>query len=183
VALAVVGVLASGGGVTLLVVRHGNTGTAERTASASPSEPLTLPPSIAGLAPQASTDDLTQTPDWQAQAKRAGGGSAVLARTYGKGGRERSVRLVAARTNLTGALDLAWAADEGTLVGDVHCTNNVVLGRGAQPRVRPTMMLCWKVSTSASVYSLIIDPTATQPVAAADGAASVKAVWQSAHPS
>lgn len=174
--------LVAGAAITL-AVRHGDgtSGAPARAGSAGDVGATSWPPSVQGLAAQDPGQDLTRTPEWQSSARQDVATTPVLARMYGPGGAARSIRLVAARTDLTGKLDLAWAADTGTLLGNVHCTNNLVLAEGTAPRERPTVMLCWRTSRSASAYSLIVDPTATKPVAAADGAAAVEVAWRSTH--
>ena len=83
--------------------------------------------------------------------------------------------MVAARADLTGKLELAWAADQVTGYGAVRCTQNFAIGAGAKPAVRPTMMLCWRASGTFTAYALIVDIT-TRPLAT-DGVRAVQSVW------
>jgi hypothetical protein len=135
--------------------------------------------SISGLRPQPEAKDLTQTPSWRLKSREAGNGATVVTRTYGAGGIRRSVRVVAARTDLAGKLDISMAADKGHDQGRDHCTQNVVLVPGTKPRVRPTVMLCWRTAKTFSAYSLTIDPDSTR-VSASDGAAALDTVWNAA---
>jgi hypothetical protein len=141
--------------------------------------PITLPATVAGMNPL-ENGDVTRDPTWQQLAKKAAKGGVLAARTYGHENSNHIVRVVAARADLTGTLELAWAADAGHKVGAVNCTNTTRLTPDQPPRVRPTLMLCWRTSPSLSVYALVIDPKATSPVPTTDAAATVDAVWRSA---
>lgn len=141
--------------------------------------PITLPATAGGKSPVGATD-VTRKPEWIQQAKQAAHGAVFAAQTYGTPGSYDIVRVVAARTDLTGALELAWAGDAGTKVGPVSCTNKTKLTPDQPARVRPTVMLCWRTSASLSVYTLVIDPKATTPVPMPDAAATVQSVWRDA---
>jgi hypothetical protein len=174
-AVAVAGLVVAGGGA--FAATHLGS-----TPEAKPTDPITLPISVAGM-PQIADGgaDLTQSADWQAKAKAAAGGTTIAARTYGKGGQlTRTIRVVAARTDLSGKLEQAWAAGSGSEVGRDRCTNNIQPAKGSAARVRPTVMLCWRTSASFSAYSLIIDPKSATPVTEADGAAALDDAWDAA---
>ena len=145
--------------------------------AAEPGAPVTLPSSLTGLG-AVPAGDLTRTAEWQLKARQAGAGATVDGRTYGAGGGARSIRLVVGRTDLTGKLDLLWAADAGRLVGAVRCTDNTRVTPTSKPRIRPTVMLCWRTTAALSVSALILDPRATTPVTAEDGAAAVDVGWR-----
>jgi hypothetical protein len=68
-----------------------------------------------------------------------------------------TMRVVTARGNLTGQRELAWVADTGQPVGDARCTQNFKIGPGGKPRVRPTMLICWRTSADRSVYTVLVD--------------------------
>lgn len=68
-----------------------------------------------------------------------------------------TMRVVAARSNLVGQRELAWVADAGQPVGDARCTRNFKIGPGGKPRVRPTMLICWRTSPQRSVYTVVVD--------------------------
>ncbi len=141
--------------------------------------PITLPDTVAGLTGLGKAD-VTSDRQWRAQAQQAAGGAVLAARTYGTTGSNHIVRVVGARADLTGKLELAWAADAGTKVGAVNCTNNTRLTLDQPAKVRPTVMLCWRTSGSLSVYALVIDPKAKTPVPTTDAAQAVESVWRSA---
>jgi len=169
VALAIGGVLAAGTATAFLGLHTGSS-SPDRAA---PAAALSAPATLAGLAPMA-TDPL-QAPTWQAKARAVTGGAAFTARTYGKGGPTRSIRAVAARTDLTRTLELAWAADDGHAVGPNLCTQNVQLVPGGRIAVRPTVMVCWRKATGLTAYVAIIDPRAT--LTDADGGAAMDQLW------
>jgi hypothetical protein len=140
--------------------------------------PIAFPDTMLGLAPLQRNDG-TQSPTWLAQAKQAGAGATVVGRTYGAPNPAKTIRVVAARTDLADKLELTWRADNGHLVGEtkIACTNNVTIGE--HTKVRPTVMLCWRTTPTFSVYSLIIDPK-SKGVPDTDGAAAVEAAWSAA---
>jgi hypothetical protein len=69
----------------------------------------------------------------------------------------RTLRVVTAKGDLTGQRELAWAADEGRVVGNARCTQNFRLNPGDPAGVRPTMLLCWRVSETKSVFTVAVD--------------------------
>jgi hypothetical protein len=68
-----------------------------------------------------------------------------------------TLRVVTARADLTGQRELAWAADAGRQVGTSRCTQNFRFSTDTPPRVRPTMMLCWRTSATKTVYAIVVD--------------------------
>jgi hypothetical protein len=183
---AVAGVLVAGVGV-LGVTRLGGEqqGTDAPPAAAADSNvalkdaPITLPATAGGKNPLGATD-VTRRPEWVQQAKQAVHGAVFAAQTYGTPGSFDIVRIVAARHDLTGTLEMTWAGDAGTKVGPVSCTNTIRLTPEQPAKVHPTVMLCWRTSASLSVYVLVIDPKATKPVPMTDAADTVQSVWRSA---
>jgi hypothetical protein len=174
-AVGVLTALAAAGAATALMPRGGS------DVPAGPANaPITLPASVEGLA-RMPHGDLTGSPSWRLKARQAGGvGVTVVGQVYGKGGPTRSIRIVAGRTDLTGRLDLTWAADAGTVVGDARCTHDTKLTASSQPQIRPTVLVCWRTTPTFSVYSLIIDPRTTTPVPLSEGATAVDLGWQAA---
>jgi hypothetical protein len=172
VAGAAAAALVAAAGVATLM--HGN------PPPAKPTDPLTLASTVSGLSPMPATQDLTQATTWQARAKQVAGSATLVARTYGTGDQgARSIRIVIARTDLTGKLEQAWAApNAGTATGQNTCTNNTVLVPKGPAKVRDTVMLCWRVTPDVSGYALIIDPTAKTPVSPNDGAAALDEAWK-----
>ncbi len=85
-----------------------------------------------------------------------------------------TLRVVSARSDLTGKRELAWVADAGQPVGDARCTQNFHIGPGAPARVRPTLLICWRTSAARSVYTVAVDvdhrPSAKASVEAIDRA-------------
>jgi hypothetical protein len=83
-----------------------------------------------------------------------------------------TLRLVSARSDLTGLRELAWAADDGVPVGDARCTQNFHFSGGAPAVEKPTMMLCWRTSATKSVFTVAVvlkgRPSAETSVAAID---------------
>ncbi|MEU8813362.1 hypothetical protein [Actinoplanes sp. NPDC048796] len=84
------------------------------------------------------------------------------------------LRVVTARSDLTGQRELGWVADEGEKVGDARCTQTVKLSNNPVARKRPTMVICWRTSATKSVYTVMINldekPSKTRSVAALDKA-------------
>lgn len=117
--------------------------------------PINLPAAVAGLAAVPSGSDVMLSPTWLSNARTTVGGHEVAGRSYRTG--SRTLRLVAARGNLAGKLDLRMVGDAGTAVGDVRCTQQFRFGRAA-PSSRPTMMLCWQTGDGRSAYALAVNP-------------------------
>jgi hypothetical protein len=69
----------------------------------------------------------------------------------------RMIRVVSARTDLTGQRELAWAADQGHAVGSARCTQNFHFDPGSPAGERKTLLLCWRTSPTKSVYTLAVD--------------------------
>jgi hypothetical protein len=175
--------LVAASGIAALVSRGGGdqpVAGGQEASSLDPKAAITLPEKVLGLSPLKASADLTQIPAWKQKATVAGKGATVVGRTYGTGGTgARTVRVVVGRTDLTGQLEQAWAAPgAGQAVGDATCTNNTVVAKNTAPRIRPTVMLCWRTSAALSAYSLIIDPRAKTPVSTADGAAALNEAWK-----
>jgi hypothetical protein len=68
----------------------------------------------------------------------------------------KTMRVVSAKADLTGQRELGWAADDGHEVGAAHCTQNFKIG-DTEPRVRPTMVICWRTSAEKSVFTVAVD--------------------------
>ncbi len=149
-----------------------------RTTPPTPSTPIELPSSMAGLSTLAK-DPLRGTA-WQQKAGQSVGSVAWSAKSYGSGGTGKSIRVVAARTDLTGKLEQAWAVGTGDQIGAVSCTHNTRLTPTSSAHERPTVLICWRTTTNLSAYALVIDPKAKTPVPNAEGAAAVDAAWRAA---
>ena len=172
------GPLALGAGLAVLAAGSVVVGLHEKGTSTSPSTapattPLTLPGTLAGLGAMAQS--AYTTPAWTAKATAASGGAPIAGRMYGGGGTARSIRAVAARADLTGKLELAWAADAGHAVGGAMCTQNVQLVPGGRVGVRPTVMVCWRKTANLTAYVVVIDPKTT--LTDADGGKAIDELW------
>jgi hypothetical protein len=102
-------------------------------------------------------------------------GSTVISRDYRSASTGRTLRLVASRTDLEGLLELGWAGDLGTSVGEGRCTQSLDPTGQGEPAIKPTMILCWRTSEALSVYGIAIDqdrrPSASGTMAA------VQSLW------
>jgi hypothetical protein len=132
-------------------------GVFDHTPSSDTKATVTVPEKVGGLTAAAPALDFGQIPAWQAKASAAVGGATVIGKQYGSAKDRKTIRVVAARADHTGKLELAWAADKGTKQGDARCTNNLKLTAASAAKVRPTMLLCWRTSETFSAYSIVID--------------------------
>ncbi len=87
---------------------------------------------------------------------------------------KKTFKVVSARGDLSGQRELAWRADGGHAVGNARCTQNVRLTPQSKPAIRPTMLICWRLSATKSVYTVLVDlnqkPSERASVAAIDKA-------------
>ncbi|MFI5491549.1 hypothetical protein [Actinoplanes sp. NPDC051859] len=88
-----------------------------------------------------------------------------------------SIKVVSARTDLTGQRELSWVAGPGKKVGSSECTQEIRVTPDAPARVRPTMWLCWRTSASKSVYTITVN-LKRKPSAKA-GVAQIDKTWAS----
>lgn len=86
----------------------------------------------------------------------------------------KMLKVVSARQDLSGHRELTWVADEGKTVGKAKCSQKIKLSNEAQPRVRPTLLICWRTSSEKSVYTVSVNldkkPSMRESVAAIDKA-------------
>jgi hypothetical protein len=79
------------------------------------------------------------------------------------------LRIITARSDLTGQRELLWAADRGTEVDHAHCTQKLHFSNNAQAAIRPNVLLCWRTSATRSVATVLVDragkPSAAKSVA------------------
>ncbi|HST80411.1 MAG TPA: hypothetical protein VLL08_01580 [Kineosporiaceae bacterium] len=170
VTLAVAATLVTAAAVSTVLLRDdADVPTVARTA------PIQLPAQVQGLAALAVSADALLSKDWQQRAQVASDGATLIFKTYGSAGPTRTIRVVAARTDVTGKPGFTWAVDEGRLVGKNRCTQNVKLVPRGNAGVRLTVMLCWRTSPTLSAYTLIVDPQHT--VKEAEGVAALDQVW------
>jgi hypothetical protein len=165
----VAGVAVVAGGV-LAVSLNRSSGTPTPTSSTQPraAADLEAPDRLGAAGPVPSAQDVTQGAEWKAQAAKQLGGARYVARTYSSSPTSPTTRVVVAATDLAGKLELAWAADAGTAVGNDRCTQNLQLGD--RVGVRPTVSLCWRTTENVSAYVLVIDPRHDLRLDAAAGA-------------
>ncbi len=69
-----------------------------------------------------------------------------------------TLKVVSANGDLSYQREMLWRADDGTAVGQVRCTNNIKVNFNSPAKVRPTMLLCWRLSAERSAYTLAVDP-------------------------
>ena len=169
VILAVAATLVTAAAGTVLVHHDAAVPTVARTA------PIQLPNQVQGLAPLAPSADPLMSKDWQQRAQVASEGATLAVKAYGTAGPTRTIRVVAARTDLSGKQGVSWAVDAGRPVGKNRCTQNVRLVPRGTAGIRPTVMLCWRTSAALSAYALVIDPQHT--VKEAEGVAALDQVW------
>ncbi|MEU4241239.1 hypothetical protein [Actinoplanes sp. NPDC026619] len=68
-----------------------------------------------------------------------------------------SLRIISARSDLTGRRELLWAADGGRPIDKVNCTQNLHFSDDARPAIQPNLLLCWRTSATRSVATLLSD--------------------------
>ena len=68
-----------------------------------------------------------------------------------------ALRIITARSDLTGQRALLWAADKGKRYGKTSCTQNFKFSNNETPAVRPTLLLCWRTSANRSVATALVD--------------------------
>jgi hypothetical protein len=67
-----------------------------------------------------------------------------------------TMRVITAHYDLTGQRELTWAADDGEMVGNAHCTQKFHFSNNQTPTERPTMLLCWRTSADRSVVTVAV---------------------------
>lgn len=68
----------------------------------------------------------------------------------------KSLRVVTARSDLTGQRELRWVADKGKPVGRARCSQNVKASQDTPAQVRPTLLFCWRTSSAKSVFTVAV---------------------------
>ncbi|GAA0538567.1 hypothetical protein GCM10010172_19800 [Paractinoplanes ferrugineus] len=86
-----------------------------------------------------------------------------------------SLRIITARSDLTGQRELRWAADAGRPIGDLRCTQNLHFNDDARPSRQPNLLLCWRTSATRSVVTLMVDHGGHPSVA--DSAGVIAREW------
>jgi hypothetical protein len=176
-AVAGVAAVAAVGGIALavgLVRGSSDASSASRSGVPRAAAHLEAPDRLSGAAPVPVDQDVTQSKEWKTQAAKALDGARYFARTYSTSASSPTARVVVAAGDLSGKLELGWAADAGKAVGDDHCTQNLNLGEHVA--VRPTVSLCWRTTENLSAYVLVIDPR--HPVRLDAAAAALDDAWK-----
>ncbi|BBH63800.1 hypothetical protein ACTI_04850 [Actinoplanes sp. OR16] len=82
----------------------------------------------------------------------------VNAKTYGSARKEgREIHVYSARRDLTGYRELRWVAAAGKKVGNANCTQTFKLANDKTPKVKPNLLICWRMSADRSVYTVSVD--------------------------
>jgi hypothetical protein len=68
------------------------------------------------------------------------------------------VRVVTARSDLTGQQELGWVSGGVTSYGDNQCSQTLRLSGDAQPTKKPNLLMCWRTSAKKSVVAVVVDP-------------------------
>lgn len=84
------------------------------------------------------------------------------------------MRVVSAKGDLTGQHDL-WMVAGGFPSGDATCTQTFHMTVGAPPQVRNTMLICYRLSKTRSVYTIAVD--LDKPPSATDSVAVIDSTW------
>jgi cytoskeletal protein RodZ len=88
------------------------------------------------------------------------------------------LQVMSARQDLTGKRELAWVSGQsGDKVGEASCTQKISLVAGAPPKKRDTLLICWRVSTAKSVYTVAVNPKGKP--SAALSVSELNKVWSS----
>jgi hypothetical protein len=69
----------------------------------------------------------------------------------------RTLRIVSARGDLTGARELTWVADGGHPVGSARCSQKFRFNPKSAVSEKPTLLICWRTSATRSVYTVAVD--------------------------
>jgi len=100
---------------------------------------------------------LLQAPPAPMASGMAAAESAPVTVSYRSGTDGSTIRVVSAHYDLTGRWELLAAADRGHIVGGARCTPNLNAGPAATPKIRPSMLLCWRTAANKSVVTIAID--------------------------
>jgi len=134
--------------------------------------PITLPASFDGLALE--PDNYATGPSWAATTRGVIGDTPFAGATYGPTRDTTVINVVAARTDLSGKLDIRLAGPDVRTIGAVRCTDTLSLRPADGSDKRPPtadirgQMLCWRTSDRLSVSALVVlHPTTQEQLATA----------------
>lgn len=68
------------------------------------------------------------------------------------------VRVVSARSDLSGQGELQWVAGGVEPYRNAECTQRFQLGNEPKPARKPNLLLCWRTSAKKSVIAVLVDP-------------------------
>lgn len=68
------------------------------------------------------------------------------------------VRVVSARSDLTGQQELGWVAGGISRYGNDQCTQTIKTFTKPTPTLKPNLLICWRVSATRSVVAIVVDP-------------------------
>ncbi|MEV6301474.1 hypothetical protein AB0M02_18835 [Actinoplanes sp. NPDC051861] len=67
------------------------------------------------------------------------------------------LKVMSAESDLTGQRELAWVADLGKPYGSATCSQTFKLANEEKAAKKPNLLICWRTSTSKSVYTVLVD--------------------------
>ena len=68
-----------------------------------------------------------------------------------------TMRVVSARSDLTGYRELAWPAGDTEKVGVAQCAQTFKFANNAKAERKPNLLICWRTEDSRSVYTVTVD--------------------------
>ncbi|MDI6101619.1 hypothetical protein QLQ12_23645 [Actinoplanes sp. NEAU-A12] len=68
------------------------------------------------------------------------------------------LRLLTARSDLTGQQELAGVAGGVTKYRNVPCSQTFKFSTNPAPRKRPNLLMCWRTTPKKSVVAIVVDP-------------------------
>ena len=148
---------------------------APSTASVSPSasaDAKAVAKEIAEARAEAAKDGVPLKKPVKAEGDSAAAADAKVVNTGSLSKDRATLRIVSARTDLTGQRELALVADEGKPVGNAFCSQNIKAHATAKAKTERNLLICWRVSAQKSVYTVAVDldgdPSERESVAAVD---------------
>jgi hypothetical protein len=148
---------------------------ASSSASASPSasaDAKAVAKEIAEARAAAAKDGVPLKKPAKAEGDNAAAAEAKVVNTGSLSKDRSTLRIVSARTDLTGQRELALVADEGKPVGNAFCSQNIKAHATAKAKTERNLLICWRVSAQKSVYTVAVDldgdPSERESVAAVD---------------
>ena len=148
---------------------------ASSSASPSPSasaEAKAVAEEIAEARAAAAKDGVPLKKPVRAEGDSAAAAEAKVVNTGSLSKDRATLRIVSARTDLTGQRELSLVAGAGEPVGNASCSQNIRPHAGAKAERQRNLLICWRVSAQKSVYTVAVDldgdPSEQESVAAID---------------